>query len=86
MTGIPRTDFVKHFADDQEIGREITDARLEVYYHNGQHVGRWLEDRRTTQGYGELLADDKAATARHWCQRLRQQQGDDTAQVAVSTR
>jgi hypothetical protein len=72
MTGITRTEFQTRFADDQEIGRDITADRLEVYYDNGQHVGRWLEDRRTTQGNGELIADDHIAAAKDWCKRLRQ--------------
>jgi hypothetical protein len=76
MTGMARTEFLQRFSDDQEIGRECTDARLEVYYDNGQHVGRWLENRRTTQGHGELIPEEHAATARHWSQRLRQQESD----------
>lgn len=49
-------DFFRRFRDDQEIGRDTTDEKLEVYYDNGQAVGRIVQNRRTTHAKAELLA------------------------------
>jgi hypothetical protein len=86
MTGMTRTEFLKRFADDQEIGRDITATHVAVYYDNGQNVGRWIEDRRTTQGYGEPIDREHAEAARHWCKRLQQQQRDAAAQATGCSR
>lgn len=59
-------EFARRFRDHQEIGREVTDARLLVFYDNGKEVGLWREDRRTTQGTGEVLGPQDAAMARYW--------------------
>jgi hypothetical protein len=61
--------FFQRFRDDQEIGRDITDRTLEVYYDNGTDVGRVVQDRRSTRSHAELLDPDSAVTARHWCKR-----------------
>ena len=65
------TDFFTRFRDDQEIGRDITDQRLEVYYDNGQEVGRVVQDRRSTRSQAELLDADNAGMARHWFERMK---------------
>jgi hypothetical protein len=64
-------DFFRQFRDDQEIGRDITDERLEVYYDNGQAVGRVVQDGRSTRSHAELLDREHADTARDWCRRQR---------------
>jgi hypothetical protein len=79
MTGLTRTAFLTRFTDAQEIGRQSTAARLEIYYDNGEDVGRWIEHRPSTRGHGELIERDQADAARHWCRRLRQQAYDATA-------
>ena len=60
--------FFKRFSDSQEIGRDITDSRLSVFYDNGREVGCWREDRRTTIGMGEVLGEKDAELARDWFQ------------------
>ena len=59
-------EFFKRFADHQEIGRDITDAHLSVFYDNGREVGLWREERATTIGAGSVLAPQDAAMARYW--------------------
>ena len=49
-------EFFKRFADRQEIGRDITDTHLSVFYDNGGEVGLWREERATTIGTGSVLA------------------------------
>jgi hypothetical protein len=66
-------EFFQRFRDDQEIGRTITDDKLDVYYDNGQDVGRWVQDRRSQRSEAELLDDENAVTARHWYDRTRRQ-------------
>jgi len=61
-------EFFKRFSDSQEIGRDITDSRLSVFYDNGREVGCWREDRRTTIGKGEVLSEKDAELARYWFQ------------------
>ena len=67
--------FFQRFRDDQEIGRDHTDATLEVYFDNGTDVGRIVEHRPTTRCQSEILTPDNAAVARHWFERLRTQKG-----------
>jgi len=62
-------EFFKRFTHDQEIGRDITDSHLSVFYDNGQEVGCWREDRRSTVGQGQVLGEEDADNARHWCKR-----------------
>ena len=59
-------EFARRFRDHQEIGREVTDTHLLVFYDNGKEVGLWLENRRTTQAAGEVLSPSDAEAARHW--------------------
>jgi hypothetical protein len=59
-------EFARRFRDHQEIGRDSTDTHLLVFYDNGREVGLWREDRRTTQGTGEVLGPDDAEMARYW--------------------
>jgi hypothetical protein len=59
-------EFARRFRDHQEIGRELTDTHLLVFYDNGKDVGLWSEDRRTTQGTGEVLDEEDADMARYW--------------------
>jgi len=61
-------DFFKRFSDSQEIGREISDSHLSVFYDNGREVGCWREERRTTIGKGEALSEKDAELARYWFQ------------------
>jgi hypothetical protein len=82
MADLTRTEFSRRFADDQEIGRDITAARLEIYYDNGHQVGRWVEHRPSTRGHGELIDADQADAARDWCSRLRHQQREAATQAA----
>jgi hypothetical protein len=86
MTGMTYRELLQRFTEAQEIGRELSDTQLTIYFDNGEHVGRWLENRRTTQGYGELIPDEHAATARHWCRRLRQKERDANAQATECRR
>jgi hypothetical protein len=69
-------DFFQRFRDEQEIGRDSTDERLEVYYDNGQDVGRVVEHRPSTRCVADILTPDSAAIARHWCERMRTQKGN----------
>ncbi len=62
--------FFKRFTDSQEIGRDITDTQLTVFYDNGKDVGQWRQDRSTTVGMGSILAADDAEMARYWFTRL----------------
>jgi hypothetical protein len=59
-------EFARRFRDHQEIGRDATDTHLLVFYDNGREVGLWREDRRTTQGSGEVLSPEDAEMARYW--------------------
>jgi hypothetical protein len=65
------TDFVSHFRDDQEIGRDSTYHTLEVYYDNGTDVGRIVEVRPSTRCQADLLTPDNADIARQWAKRPR---------------
>ena len=58
--------FTRRFREEQEIGRDITNHELAVYRDNGAEVGVWREDRRTTQGNGEVLSPDDTHMARYW--------------------
>ena len=68
-------DFFQRCRHNQEIGRTPTDNTLEVYYDNGQDVGRIVQDRPSTRCVAEILTPDNAAIARHWCERMRRQKG-----------
>jgi hypothetical protein len=59
-------EFARRFRDHQEIGRDLTDTHLLVFYDNSREVGLWREDRRTTQGTGEVLGPQDAEMARYW--------------------
>ena len=72
-------DFFQRFRDDQEIGRDFTDAKLEVYYDNGQDVGRTVQDRRSGLAEPEILDEENAAAARDWCRRQRDRKSLETA-------
>lgn len=60
-------EFFKRFAEHQEIGRDLTDTHLSVFYDNGGEVGLWRMERSTTIGQGEVLGEEDAGNARHWC-------------------
>jgi hypothetical protein len=60
------SEFFQRFADRQEVGRDLTDTHLSVFYDNGREVGCWREERRTTIGQGEILSEENADIARHW--------------------
>lgn len=47
--------FFQRFRDNQEIGRTPTDHTLDVYYDNGQDVGRIVQDRPSTRCVAETL-------------------------------
>jgi hypothetical protein len=59
-------DFARRFRDHQEIGREVADTHVLVFYDDGKDVGLWREDRRTTYGTGYILAPQDAEMARFW--------------------
>jgi hypothetical protein len=59
-------EFARRFRDHQEIGREVTDTHLLVFYDNGEEVGLWRENRRTTQGVGDVLSPSDGEMARYW--------------------
>ena len=59
-------EFFRRFDDSQEIGRDITDTELSVFYDNGQEVGLWRENRATTVGNGSVLAPQESERARNW--------------------
>ena len=59
-------EFARRFRDHQEIGRDATDSHLLFFYDNGSEVGLWRENRRTTQGTGEVLGPHDAEMARYW--------------------
>lgn len=82
MAEMTRTTFATLFSDDQEIGREATGTRLEIYYDNGERVGRWVEHRPSTRGHGELIDREHADAAKDWCKRLRQQETHAATQDA----
>ena len=67
--------FSKRFREEQEIGRDNTDAELAIYRDNGNDVGVWREDRGTTIGKGEVLAPDARYMARYWFSRQRSEPG-----------
>jgi hypothetical protein len=75
MSDLTAPEFFTRFRDDQEIGRDITDTKLEVYYDNGHAVGRVVQDRGSTRSHAELLHGEHADAARDWCRRQR----DDAA-------
>ncbi len=82
-------DFFKRFADDQEIGRDITDTHVSVFYDNGRDVGMWREERATTVGAGSVLGPDDADMARYWYAGNRQEQvsaGHSTAAERIFER
>ncbi len=58
--------FNARFPESSEIGREVTDAHIEIYCDSGKEVGLWRIDRRTTQGKGEILGPEDADIARQW--------------------
>jgi hypothetical protein len=60
-----RVKYLDH--SQREIGRDITDSRLEVYYDNGKEVGRVVEDRPSTQCHAEIFTPSEAHIARHSC-------------------
>jgi hypothetical protein len=60
------TEFVQRFSEQQEIGRDLTDDQLSIFFDNGREVGLWREDRRTTIGRGEVLGAEAAELARFW--------------------
>ena len=60
------TEFVQRFSEQQEIGRDLTDDQLSIFFDNGHEVGLWREDRRTTIGGGEVLGIHAAEMARFW--------------------
>ena len=60
------TEFVRQFNEQQEIGRDLTDDELSIFFDNGDEVGLWREDRRTTIGHGEVLGIQAAEMARFW--------------------
>jgi hypothetical protein len=60
------TDFVRRFPENKEIGRDINDEEVVVYCDNGTEVGTWRQNRRTTEGRGEVLSHDNADMARYW--------------------
>jgi len=62
-------EFFSRFAHDQEIGRDITETQVAVFYDNGKDVGCWREDRRSTVGAGSVLGPQDAEMARHWYQK-----------------
>jgi len=59
-------EFALRFSEQQEIGRDLTDDQLSIFFDNGHEVGLWREDRRTTIGLGEVLGFEAAAMARFW--------------------
>jgi hypothetical protein len=77
------TDFFKRFADHQEVGRDVNDSHLSVFYDNGSEVGLWHEDRATTIGTGSVLSQGDADIARQWFARDVQR---DAANVATASK
>ena len=64
--------FFKRFAERHEIGRDISETHLSVFYDDGQAVGRWRLSRSTTIGQGEVLSQEDTEKARHWCRQQAQ--------------
>jgi len=62
-------EFFGRFVHEQEIGRDITETHVSVFYDNGKEVGLWREDRRSTIGAGSVLGTEDAEMARHWYRR-----------------
>jgi hypothetical protein len=60
-------DFFQRFRDDQEIGRDITEESLDIYFDNALHVGPIVQNRRNTASQAELLDPDYATTVRDCC-------------------
>lgn len=57
-------DFVVRFPADSEIGRDVTEGEVAVYWDNGRDVGVWRVNRRTTVGEGEVLSFQQALETR----------------------
>ena len=71
-------EFRRRFHDTQEIGRDVTDTHLLVFYDNGSEIGLWRQHRASTQGTGRVLRLDEAVMARYWyCQGGRSRPADD---------
>ncbi len=82
-------EFFARFADRHEIGRDVTDTHLSVFYDNGAEVGLWREERATTIGAGSVLAPPDAEMARAWFARnapARTSSGDSTSDNRELTR
>ena len=60
------TEFMRRFNEQQEIGRDLTDDQLSIFFDNDHEVGLWREDRRTTIGHGEVLGVQATEMARFW--------------------
>ena len=60
------SEFRHRFNENHEIGRDVTDAYLLVFYDNGSEIGLWRQHRATTQGTGRVLSLDEAVMARYW--------------------
>ena len=59
-------EFARRFRDHQEMGREVTENHLLVFYDNGKDVGVWREDGQTTLGSGVVLDREDADLSRYW--------------------
>jgi hypothetical protein len=68
-------EFFKRFAGRHEIGRDITDAELSVFYDDGTEVGLWRHSRGTTIGTGSVLGPDDAEMARYWFRNIAEKNG-----------
>lgn len=62
-------EFTARFPENTEIGRAVTPKEIVVYRDNGQEVGVWWINRRTTTGEGEVLDAEKADEARAYIKR-----------------
>jgi hypothetical protein len=66
----PQT-FFDRFPETTEIGRDITDEEVRVYYDNGSHVGEARQHRGTTVTTYDVLFPADADCARDWFRRKR---------------
>jgi hypothetical protein len=82
-------EFFERFAHEQEIGRDIAETHVSVFYDNGKEVGLWREDRRSTIGAGSVLGTEDAEMARHWYRRPDQKEtsgGDGASEQRAGKR
>jgi len=63
-TVVNHIDFSARFPESTQIGCDITDDEVACFFDNGNDVGWWRIDRRSTCGSGEILDIENSHIAR----------------------